>query len=77
MTGKISSGQLVTVAPIKDPETEVEKGDIVLCKVRGRVYLHLVTAVKAGQYQISNNHGFVNGWTSADNVYGKCVKVEA
>lgn len=77
MTGKISSGQLVTVAPVKDPETEIEKGDIVLCKVHGRVFLHLVSAIKAGQFQISNNHGHINGYTSAANIFGKCVKVEA
>jgi hypothetical protein len=41
MSGKISSGQLCTVEPIKDYSTLV-KGDIVLCKVSGNQYLHLI-----------------------------------
>ena len=39
MTGKIESGQLCTVAPVEP--TVLVVGDIVLCKVRGREYLHL------------------------------------
>jgi hypothetical protein len=73
MQGKIKSGQLVTVAPLKeDPEV----GDIVLCKVMGSQYLHLVTATRAGQFQISNNKGHVNGWITRNSIYGKCIKVE-
>ena len=41
MKGKIESGQLCTVAPVAD-FTELEKGDIVLCKVNGNEYLHLI-----------------------------------
>lgn len=75
MVGKINSGQLCTVIPIND--TIVEKGMIVLCKVNGYQYLHLVTAVsKNGRVQISNNHGHVNGWTSIKQIYGICIKVE-
>ena len=75
MTPRVSSGALVTVEPIKD-HTTVERGDVVLCKVRGKVYLHLVTAIKDGQFQIGNNHGHINGWTSSAKVYGKLIKVE-
>lgn len=70
MSPKIESGQLVTVEPC---ETFV-KGDIVLCKVNGKQYLHLVKGVQGDRYLIGNNKGKINGWTSA--VYGKCVKVE-
>lgn len=74
MTGKISSGQLCTVVPA----TTAEAGDIVLCRVRGAQYLHLVKAVKqfdgAASYKIGNNHGHINGWTHT--IYGKLVKVE-
>jgi len=35
MAGKIESGQLCTVAPVRDPST-LKVGDIVLCKVNGR-----------------------------------------
>jgi SOS-response transcriptional repressor LexA len=76
MTGKVDSGQLVTVSPADGQH--VEKGDIVLCKVNGNEYLHLVSAVASGgrQFQISNNRGYVNGWTSRDKIYGICTKVE-
>lgn len=59
MSGRVESGQEVEVAPCR--EGEPRKGDVVLCRVAGRQYLHLVSAVRGGQYQISNNHGFVNG----------------
>ena len=71
MQGKIESGQLVTVSP---DVSNVGKGDIVLCKVGGSQYVHLVTAIQGDRYQISNNKGHVNGWTKA--VYGKVIKVE-
>jgi phage repressor protein C with HTH and peptisase S24 domain len=73
MTGKISSGQLCTIEPLsRDPQ----KGEVVLCKVRGNQYLHLVSAVRGDQFQISNNHGRVNGWTSRQNIFGILVEVQ-
>jgi hypothetical protein len=76
MVPLIRSRQLVTVAPV-DP-VAVEVGDIVLAKVAGTVYLHLVSAVDAtaGRVQISNNRGRVNGWTNRARVYGICVAVD-
>jgi len=74
MRGKIASGQLCTVAPV-DPAT-LEVGDIVLCSVRGAQYLHLVKAVRNGQFQIGNNVGGINGWVSGRAIYGKCVRIE-
>lgn len=76
MTPKIESGNLCTISPFL-PTQSLSKGDIVLCKVHGNYYLHLVSAVRPGQVQISNNHGYVNGWTSLTNVYGKLEKVES
>jgi hypothetical protein len=74
MTGRIESGQLCTVTPV-DP-TKLEVGDMVLCKVAGNEYLHIVKAIESGRYQIGNNRGFINGWIGAEYIYGKCVKVE-
>jgi hypothetical protein len=74
MTGRIDSGQLCTVVPI-DPAL-LEVGDIVLCKVAGNEYLHIVKGIRGGQYQIGNNRGFINGWIGPESIYGKCVKVE-
>jgi hypothetical protein len=73
MTGRISSGQLCTVKPLDGPPS---KGDVVLCKVKGSQYLHIVTGTRGDEFQISNNHGRVNGWTSRKNIYGILVSVE-
>jgi hypothetical protein len=43
MRGKIESGQLCTVVPALD---ELRVGDVVLCKVNGRQYLHLIKAIQ-------------------------------
>ncbi len=74
MAGKIESGQLCTVEPI-DPSI-LRVGDIVLCKVNGREYLHLIKAIQGQRYQIGNNRGRINGWISAGGIFGKCVRVE-
>ncbi|WP_205717607.1 hypothetical protein [Actinomadura soli] len=66
----------MVVAPV-DP-SKVEVGDIVLARVAGTVYLHLVSSVDAARkrVQISNNRGRINGWTSHDRVVGICVAVD-
>ena len=74
MRGKISSGQLVTVAPLGDRALAV--GDIVLCKVAGSQYLHLVKAIRGERYQIGNNRGRINGWVGASSIYGVVTRVE-
>jgi hypothetical protein len=68
MTGKIDSGQLVTVTPVGERKLEV--GDIVLCKVNGAQYLHLVKGIQGERYLIGNNRGRINGWTSRRNIFG-------
>jgi len=74
MTGKIESGQLCTVEPV-DPAT-LSVGDIVLCKVSGSQYLHLVKAAQGERFQIGNNRGRINGWISGQCIYGLCVRIE-
>src|SRR5262245_30675822 len=76
MVPLIRSRQLVTVAPV-DP-AKVEAGDIVLARVAGTVYLHLVSATDPsnGRVQISNNRGRINGWTNHARVYGICTAVD-
>ena len=76
MAGKVESGQLCTVEPIAD-HAAIKAGDIVLCKVGGAQYLHLVKAVQGERFQIGNNRGGVNGWVGPGGVFGKCVKIEA
>lgn len=72
MSGKVESGQLCTVVP----SDELAVGDIVLCKVNGQQYLHLIKAVQGDRFKIGNNRGRINGWTSRNCIYGKLVKVE-
>lgn len=76
MVPLVRSRELVIVAPV-DP-ARLEVGDIVLARVAGTVYLHLVSALDPARsrVQISNNRGRVNGWTSHDRVYGICLAVE-
>jgi hypothetical protein len=75
MVPLIRSRQVVTVSPV-DPAA-LEVGDIVLCRVAGATYLHLVSAVDArGRVQISNNRGRINGWTSHLKVFGICTTVD-
>lgn len=73
MRGKIASGQLCTVEPIEGP---LNKGDIVLCKVRGSQFLHLVKAVRGDQYLIGNNVGGTNGWITRSAIFGRLISVE-
>ncbi len=75
MSGKIESGQLCTVEPIVSETLEV--GDIVLCKVNGSEYLHLVKAIQGPRIQIGNNRGRINGWVTGKSIYGRCVRIEA
>lgn len=76
MTPKIDSGDQVKVKQVSDKVYQV--GDIVYCKVKGSYYLHLITAIDETKqrYQISNNSGHVNGWTTIDKIYGLCVQVK-
>lgn len=75
MTGIINHKDIVVVSPIKH---EIVVGDVVLCKVKSKHYLHKVEAVaitSSGnrRYLIGNNKGHLNGWTK--NVYGVVISI--
>ena len=74
MQGRIESGQLCTVTPVE--AAALQPGDIVLCRVRGAEYLHLVKAVQGERFQIGNNRGHINGWVTARAIFGRCIAVE-
>lgn len=75
MTGKINSGDEVVVKKV--PDYALRVGDIVYAKVKGNYYLHLLSAIDyQDKYQISNNHGHVNGWVGPNNIYGLCVQIK-
>lgn len=74
MTPRIKSGELCTVCPINQ---SLKVGDVVLCKVKGNQYLHLISAIKNDKlFRISNNHGFINGWININNIYGLLINIE-
>ena len=74
MAGKVDDGDTVTVEPVR--ERELHPGDIVLCKVRGHQYLHLVKAVQGNRYLIGNNRGGINGWVGRSAIFGIATSVE-
>jgi phage repressor protein C with HTH and peptisase S24 domain len=65
----VRSGEVVTLEPCTSHT--VKTGDIVLCKVHGKHYLHLVKATAFGTALIANNKGNINGWTQT--IYGKKI----
>jgi hypothetical protein len=73
MSPRIKSGQLCTVEPVD--ATALRVGDIVLCRVRGNEYLHLVKAIQGDRFQIGNNRGHINGWIGKSAIFGKLVSV--
>lgn len=70
MTPRIRSGEAIVMAPVKSLK-KLRKGEVVLAKVNGRIYLHKITAIRNGQFRISSNRGYVNGWTST--IYGRML----
>ncbi len=74
MKGKINDRDLVTVAPC-DPAALVV-GDIVLVRVRGHDYLHLIKATERDRFLIGNNRGGINGWAGPDAIFGVATQVE-
>lgn len=76
MTPLIKNGETVVLAPLP-VEASLRKGDVVLAKVRGRVYLHRVKGLRADTVLIGNNHGGLNGWTARDQVVGRLATSDA
>ena len=75
MTPILKSRQPVICIPV-DKNTILSKRDIVLCKVNGRYYLHLIWSLKPGdRFLIGNNHNHPNGVISRSNIYGKVVEI--
>src|SRR5689334_10553461 len=78
MQGKIGSGDLVTLEPCT--LSDIEVGDIVLARIEGRRYshlvLHLVIDCQSDAFLIGNNHGRHDGWIAAENIFGKVTKVQ-
>jgi hypothetical protein len=74
MRGKVNSGDLITLEPVQSKNLQV--GDIVLVKVHGNVYLHLIKAINGPRFQIGNNRGGINGWVGSNCIYGIATHIE-
>jgi hypothetical protein len=74
MEPKVSSGSRVLLEPA-EPD-KLGRGDIVLCRVGGKVYLHLVRAVQGRRFLIGNNRGGLNGWAGPAAIYGRAVEID-
>jgi SOS-response transcriptional repressor LexA len=75
MKGKVNDGDLVTVAPCDTANLTV--GDIVLVRVKGNDYLHLIKAINQGRFLIGNNRGGINGWVGHNCIYGIATRIES
>jgi hypothetical protein len=72
MTGRVRDGALVTLEPVDNDN--LKKDDVVLAKVNGVVYLHLIKGIRqGGQFLIGNNKGGINGWTKT--IYGIATQI--
>jgi SOS-response transcriptional repressor LexA len=74
MKGKVDDGALVTLQP--SVPDQLRPGDIVLVRVHGSDYLHLIKAISNGRFLIGNNRGGTNGWVGPNAVYGIATKIE-
>jgi hypothetical protein len=74
MRGKVNDGDIVTLEPCVPESLTV--GDIVLVRVHGNDYLHLIQAIDSGRFLIGNNRGGTNGWVGANALFGRAVNVE-
>src|SRR5438128_1773578 len=74
MKGKVNDGDLVTLVPCDPRSLTVD--NVVLVRVHGHDYLHLVKAIDGERYQIGNNRGGINGWVRASSIYGLATRVE-
>lgn len=73
MEPRIQSGQKVRLVPVT--VTPPKLNDVVLCKVKGNVYLHKIVGKdqRSERYLIANNKGHTNGWTKT--IYGVATGV--
>jgi hypothetical protein len=55
---------------------DLRVGDIVLVRVNGHAYLHLIKAIDRGRFLIGNNRGKINGWVGPNAIYGLATRIE-
>ena len=73
MRGRVEDGETVILAPYGEGGPNVD--DVVLVRVHGSVYLHLVKARQGNRYLIGNNRAGINGWVGRNAIYGRAVRI--
>ena len=75
MAGRVEDGDTLTVEPLG--ARTLRPGDIVLVRVHGREYLHLVKAIQGDRYLIGNSRGGINGWVGGQAVAGIATAIRS
>lgn len=85
MTGIIDDGQEVRLEPVGPSAVNIATvllyvGDVVLCEVDGKQYLHRILKSSVGapaeiKFLIGNAHGGVNGWVTREFIYGRVLNL--
>jgi hypothetical protein len=73
MRGRIESGQLAPIAPVRPQDIKID--DVVFVKWKGNYILHFVKDIQGDNILIRNNLGKENGWARLDDVCGKVTEV--
>ncbi len=72
MKGLIDDGDLVTLEPLLSHE--LAPGDIVLVRVPGKrfshIVLHKIVSVEEGIFLIGSHQGRIDGWVERADIYG-------
>ncbi|HML20766.1 MAG TPA: S24 family peptidase [Aggregatilinea sp.] len=74
MRGRVNDEDRVTLKPAHLEQLAV--GDVILVRVRGNIYLHLIKARNGNRFLIGNNRGRINGWVGPNAVYGVATDIE-
>ena len=79
MRGRIGDGDLVTLKPCVADDLATEA--MVLARVKGRRYFHLVLHLihrrDGDSFLIGSSTGRLDGWVSAANIFGVVTAVES
>ena len=76
MVGRLNPGEELVLAAYSQ-DCILNLGSIVLARVRRRWCLHQIVAVDGDRVLIGDTKGYINGWTTLDQVIGVVVCVLA
>jgi len=71
MKGRVNDGDTVVLSSCK----EFKVDDIVLVRVKGCDYLHLIKAIDGKRFLIGNNRGRINGWVGRRAIFGIAERI--